>query len=350
MMFLLIFHAYAITFTLIDGSKGSPQVSGTNPYVLNYPCSTHDVCTGYKAFFDAGIYRLEVWGAEGGRTTVVNSFGYTPVQAGKGGYSTGILTLKTKTQVFIYVGGSPTPRTDSTYKKVTGGFNGGGTNIGSSGTNCNAGGGATDIRIGEDSLYNRVIVAGGGGSGGYFDGSKSYYGGAGGGSEGQASGFGTSTNGGKQNGPGTGGYQNQNGAFGYGGNHTLQSGGAGGGWFGGASSGNGGANTGGGGGSGYVFNKTSYVPDGFKLNPDYYLMDGTTISGLYEIPSPNDAQSKESGHSGHGIVRIMALGKVNGEGDIKYTCLRLLFSLQYEILRMLMNFLAPALSITPVSY
>ena len=42
---------------------------------------------------------------------------------------------------------------------------GGGTDIGSSKHAGGTGGGASDIRIGSDSLYSRVIVAGGGGAG-----------------------------------------------------------------------------------------------------------------------------------------------------------------------------------------
>ena len=43
--------------------------------------------------------------------------------------------------------------------RTAAGFNGGGTGISSG----RGGGGATDVRIGQNSLYSRVIVAGGGG-------------------------------------------------------------------------------------------------------------------------------------------------------------------------------------------
>ena len=50
-----------------------------------------------------GKYKLEVWGAEGGgRRLSGNS---ASGLGGYGGYSTGILTLKTKTTLLIYVGG-----------------------------------------------------------------------------------------------------------------------------------------------------------------------------------------------------------------------------------------------------
>lgn len=68
--------------------------------------------------------------------------------------------------MYIYVGG--TPATNSSNRTaVTGGFNGGGNGYNryynSTYTYGQGGGGATDIRIGTDSLYARVIVAGGGG-------------------------------------------------------------------------------------------------------------------------------------------------------------------------------------------
>ena len=48
-----------------------------------------------------------------------------------------------------------------------GGFNGGGDAYGSSTSEPgNGGGGASDVRIGSNSLYARVIVAGGGGGAG----------------------------------------------------------------------------------------------------------------------------------------------------------------------------------------
>ena len=86
-----------------------------------------------------GTHTLTVWGASGG---------------GKGGYSTGVVNLNENMNLYIYVGGKGTLGS-------TGGFNGGGDVSGN--TSAVSGGGASDIRIGTDSLYARVIVAGGGG-------------------------------------------------------------------------------------------------------------------------------------------------------------------------------------------
>ena len=95
-----------------------------------------------------GRYRLEVWGAQGGYRS-------SSTYGGKGGYAKGEIDLPKGADVFIYVGGSG--NTGGT----AGGFNGGGKRSSYPG-----GGGGTDIRIGTDSLFARVIVAGGGGSDG----------------------------------------------------------------------------------------------------------------------------------------------------------------------------------------
>ena len=113
----------------------------------------------------AGRYCLECWGAQGGYRSSTE-------YGGKGGYSKGVLTLEEATDVFLYAGGKGGTSSSVSNSVISGGFNGGGYRYGYCG-----GGGASDIRIGTDSLYARIIVAGGGGS----DGSGKKGGGAGGG-------------------------------------------------------------------------------------------------------------------------------------------------------------------------
>jgi hypothetical protein len=74
--------------------------------------------------------------------------GSQPNSAGLGAYVTGSLYVVEGTQLFINIGGSG----------ANGGCNGGGSG------NCDVGGGASDIRMGGNTLYNRIIVAGGGGA------------------------------------------------------------------------------------------------------------------------------------------------------------------------------------------
>ena len=305
-----------VQFNIGDTSKGTPNVQPQS-FLLKYPCKNGSDCSFYETTLPEGKYLLEAWGAQGGNTD------YGGV-GGKGGYSRGVLTLFKETKLFIHVGGQPENQTSGgsfNYIKIYGGYNGGGSSAQNS--NCNGGGGGTDIRINENTLYHRVLVAGGGGGESYYcSGNKpgSFPAGAGGGLEGQASTYGPSTNGGKQDQGGTGGYVGDygtQGSFGLGGIHGSGSAGGGGGWYGGSGSNNTGYCTGGAGGSGYVFNKTSFQPTGFKLTSEYYLSEGDTIQGTKEFLSPEG--NKEIGHTGHGAVKITScLGS-----NIKHICTKL---------------------------
>ena len=240
-----------------------------------------------------GVYKLEVWGAQGGYRSIAT-------RGGHGGYSVGTLTLEANTQLFIYSGGSG--NTGGT----SGGFNGG-----ASRTTYNGGGGGSDIRIGQDSLYARVIVAGGGGS----DGASSKTGGYGGGETGGAAtnGYGSGGGAGTQTAGGAGG-SIHSGTFGVGGAGTHRKSGyggsGGGGWYGGGgcypdSSGD--DDKGGGGGSGYVYTSStaSSYPSGCLLNSAYYLTEAQTIAGNASMPSTTG--STETGHQGNGYVRITVI-------------------------------------------
>lgn len=257
---------------------------------------------------EPGKYVLECWGAQGGYRSN-SSYG------GKGGYSTGTLTLTQKTTIYIYVGGSGNSVTSASNSIYPGGFNGGGYRY-----NYKGGGGATDIRIGSASLYARVIVAGGGGS----DGSPNYSGGYAGGVSGTRGNFGCGLYGygGSQtasysslsaiNSQGTtNSSSNCAAGFGFGGfgcYYASGYGGAGGGgWYGGQGTypdGSGDDDGGGGGGSGYVYTSSSAsnYPQGCLLNSSYYLSDASNLSGNESFKSPSGAT--ETGHSDNGYCRI----------------------------------------------
>lgn len=114
-----------------------------------------------------GTYKLECWGAQGGNRSQ-DSASATVTGSGLGGYSIGILTLTQLTTCYIYVGGQGGMSSSTGNVKVEGGFNGGGfASHESTGEPGNGGGGATDVRIAQDSLYARIIVEGGGGGSGY---------------------------------------------------------------------------------------------------------------------------------------------------------------------------------------
>ncbi|MCC0677788.1 MULTISPECIES: glycine rich domain-containing protein [unclassified Clostridioides] len=215
-----------------------------------------------------GKYKLECWGASGGKKGVISGGG------ARGGYSTGVLTLKKLTTLFIYVGQAGMP--DYTLTSI---FNGGG--LGKQVT----GGGGTDIRLtagawdNEQGLLSRIIVAGGGGASTLRDGE----GGLGGG---EIAGNATSTL--SYFSPGAGQYDGCRGFnfycnsyFGRGGTYTADylyscNYGGGGGWFGGAGNS---LTCGGGGGSGYVLTKNSYKPKGYTPTSEYYLSDIAMTTG-----------------------------------------------------------------------
>lgn len=253
-----------------------------------------------------GTYKLECWGAAGGDYDSVGSTSYKGYGAW-GGYSKGTLSLITDTKLFIYVGGKGT---GSNITTATGGFNGGGAGLGrNDGWGASGGGGASDIRIGTNNLYARVIVAGGGGGGGHGNYHTYRAIGQGGGLSGGYGHTNSSTSntlgtaiqtGGTAPGTQTTGY-----SFGQGGNaSTSIAGGGGGGWYGGYA---GGGSAEGGGGSGYVYTSStaSNYPSGCLLTSSYYLSNAETIAGNQSFTSPTG--SSETGHSGNGYCRITVI-------------------------------------------
>ena len=268
-----------------------------------------------------GVYRLEVWGAEGG--------GSNP---GKGGYSTTLVHLAEGDSFYVYVGEKPANTTS-----IAGGWNGGGS-MGNNFNNRNgagAGGGATDFRLytdandtnkgnvvidpapqaepwkglsGDPATDPRILVAGGGGGSGQTGSSVLRIGGAGGGEVGQSSYGGTASfyaTGGTQTEGGNsyGGYtiaangEPGQGSDGTASNGFCRTGGCGGsGWWGGAGGGNSWSGVadspGGGGGSGYA-------------GPTGQTIAGHDATG---IPKISTHKGVDTGHAGHGYARITFLG------------------------------------------
>lgn len=116
---------------------------------------------------------IDVLGAKGGDNG--------PTSGGLGGRVQGDLPVSTGDTLFIYVGGGGV----SSINMPTGGYNGGGgvfsySTDGICGT-AGTGGGASDIRLNDTNLTDRVAVGGGGGgAGGYVPGNQTYAGGDGG--------------------------------------------------------------------------------------------------------------------------------------------------------------------------
>lgn len=260
-----------------------------------------------------GTFQFECWGAQGG-------YRYESTYGGKGGYAKGTISFQDKiTSLFLYSGGSG--NTGSYF----GGFNGGGMRY-----NYPGGGGGTDVRIGADSLYARVIVAGGGGS----DGQVTRAGGVGGGSQGKmptTTSFGTNySKQGIENGVSGGAnylatkiwtetsptsQESTYSGFGFGGagpyRRSGYGGSGGGGWYGGGGNypdTSGDDDAGGAGGSGYVYTSGSAAnyPSGCLLNSAYYLSNTQLLSGDESMPDPLTG-SLVTGREGDGYIRITVI-------------------------------------------
>ena len=280
------YSSYALfSFTKTSSNVIEGKVGKIN-YTTNF--SYTGECTTYIAKSD-GYYNLEVWGAQGGNYN-------TTYVGGLGGYSKGIVHLTKGTTLYVCVGGQPQTVT-TTKTAVPGGFNGGGNGFNrdynSTYTYGQAGGGATDIRIGQNSLYARVIVAGGGsGSNNRISG---YAGGGTSGVTGQSGYAGTQTS------AGTGGSFGQGGsASTSGNNYKYGASGGGGGFYGGGAGTSYSDSTNydkySGGGSGYVYTSStaSSYPSGCLLNSNYYLASASTTQGT---------------NTGHGKATITYIGK-----------------------------------------
>ena len=278
------------SYSLFSFTKTSSNVIEGKVGKINYTTnfSYTGECTTYIAKSD-GYYNLEVWGAQGGNYN-------TTYVGGLGGYSKGIVHLTKGTTLYVCVGGQPQTITTASVA-VPGGFNGGGNGFNraysETYTYGQAGGGATDIRIGQNSLYARVIVAGGGsGSNNRISG---YAGGGLSGISGQSGYAGTQTS------AGTGGSFGQGGsASTSGNNYKYGASGGGGGFYGGGAISSYSDSTNydkyTGGGSGYVYTSStaSSYPSGCLLNSNYYLASASTTQGI---------------NTGHGKAMITYLGK-----------------------------------------
>ena len=257
-----------------------------------------DAQTG--AEHDVGYWKLQVYGAQGG------SGNSNATKGGYGGYAEGVVRLEDGMGLSVYVG--------SQGNAPAAGWNGGGqgyygTKVKYNQYGC-GGGGATDVRIGGETLYNRLIVAGGGGGSfrgyaGYWSGYHRRTEGRGGDGGGESGGQGRAVawanpggGGGTQYAGGAGGQGSKKygyaGTFGQGAAAPTSVGkpgaGGGGGWWGGGSGGGGTKNAGkykataGGGGSGFTYvgqDMSELIPasGAYLVDPSYALIGASMKVG-----------------------------------------------------------------------
>lgn len=231
-----------------------------------------------------GIYDIDCYGGDG-------SFRWLPNYCGRGGYTHARFTNLSTKMLYARVAGNGFH--GSIYQLENYDYIGwnGAKHQENGDIRYSSGGGASDVRLYEDTLYHRILVAGGAGGAGQ----QQSIGGGGGGTTG-----GEGTGGcGTRPGPGTqtsspynSSYPSICGSFGFGGNGAYYRdgfGGAGGaGWFGGSgvypdSSGD--DELAGSGGSGYVLTESSYKPSGYMItDSEDYLTNGTMTTGGNTLP------------------------------------------------------------------
>ena len=163
-----------VNYTLQNTSLGllNVQKSG-NTLLFNYPCQLSVTCTPYIVSLPRGVYKMSLWGAQGGSSRTINDLAFLEDSGGRGAFVSGMIKIFYDSKFFLYVGGKGEDLTVGDANAFgRGGFNGGG-NGGydvdeTFGESNSGGGGASDVRlIGEDSIEgykSRIIVAGGGGS------------------------------------------------------------------------------------------------------------------------------------------------------------------------------------------
>ena len=163
-----------IRINVVDRSKGRTNVkynSTEKSILLSFPCTNSSFCTPYVVYLPTGIYRFELWGAQGGYSRYSNEGNINPYSSGKGAYAAGTLKILAESRLYFYVGGMGENQTSIYSDMSLGGFNGGG-NGGVDKVDptypesSSGGGGSSDIRlIKGDSLLalkSRIIVAAGG--------------------------------------------------------------------------------------------------------------------------------------------------------------------------------------------
>ena len=294
----------------ISGSSVSQLAVGTE-YLFPYVSEGNDKEQSFTVPY-AGYYKLEVWGAQGGRGNSESIGGY-------GGYAYGFVQLSADTILYVNVGGSGSVSASSS-DLTNGGYNGGGGARYGAGT----GGGATHIAyehgiLSQVSSSNLLIVAGGGGGGGAFGSTSGGSAGGGIGNRGTnyssayaGAGYGgTQTSGGTLgagNIAGTVGTYGQGGNGGYENSYTQGSGAGGGGYYGGA--GGSARNGGGGGGSGYLSSSD------LRLGRMYCYGCSESTNTISTTGGVRDSVNCPNGYSSEPTTNCAKIG--NGYAKITY--------------------------------
>lgn len=272
----------------------------------------------YTSQYD-GIYKIELWGAQGG-----NALGINNNVGGKGSYVSGLISLPKGTNLFINVGGKGEDANttgvhyDGNKRIALGGYNGGGSVQGIGQCVGAGGGGATHVALVSGLIStlsqqkeNVLMVASAGGGASLDINNRSAYEGTGG-AGGILKGYDGKTTGNTQclaygATQTTGGRSCSSAIYGYfgGSNYTgtsveVDGGGGGSGYYGGGNS----ICSGGGGGSSYINENTIFTP----VNQEYLFSDIVTHDGESKDMPTLSGLSTTIGNSGNGYAKITYLG------------------------------------------
>ena len=333
---------YTLTYTLRDLSSNVIDIKTRNVTIVQ--AVYNFAYTGAAQTFTApvaGIYQIELWGAQGGNTKYNSNGTGADVIGGLGAYSTGKIYFSKEKIIYFYVGGKGQNGGTLSGIQTIGGYNGGGNGMVARVTeqNSGSGGGATDVRIlngnwnNIDSQKSRIIIAaGGGGASNWNNAVSGGYGGALVGGDGLlnvSSVSHTLATGGTQISGGTAGGAVGNagspGSFGSGGIANVSHGsGGGGGYYGGGGSGYTGSGvSSGAGGSSFISGHpgsnaidSNGTPTGQSNHYSGLIFSNTKMySGLQAMPSTT--ATFETGHAGDGYAKITLLSVVTtGEASL----------------------------------
>ena len=74
-------------------------------FLFQYPCIDTTSCKPYNVLLEKGLYKFELWGAEGGLGRYQNTPNLRENSAGKGAYVSGLINIPSSTNIFVYIGG-----------------------------------------------------------------------------------------------------------------------------------------------------------------------------------------------------------------------------------------------------
>ena len=91
-----------ISFRILNESLGKPNVVKIkNSLTFYYPCVNTSICSPYEMSLSPGLYKFELWGAQGGDARYQNVQDMRKGSGGRGAYVSGILQINTTRTFYL---------------------------------------------------------------------------------------------------------------------------------------------------------------------------------------------------------------------------------------------------------